>query len=191
MRDSYVEEYLPFLTDSTVREEYINVYGKIRIGKVFEDLDALAGSIAYSHCDDLVHDTPPLIIVTASVDRIDLLTPSFPSTQDIKLSGHVSYVGKSSMEITITVETCLEGSEVAIERSIKDRKSGVWPKELFDKKTTTGSKQIMLAKFTMVARDPVTGKAATINTLALDTDRERELFRYGAGLYFVFGFDNI
>ena len=64
MIDSYVEEYLPFKSDLNVREEYVNVYGKIRIGKVFEDLDALAGSIAYAHCDDLIHDTPPLTIVT-------------------------------------------------------------------------------------------------------------------------------
>lgn len=75
MSDSYVEEYLPFKSDSSVKDDYVNVYGRIRIGKVFEDLDALvhsiyfyfdfkAGSIAYSHCDDLTHEIPPVIIVT-------------------------------------------------------------------------------------------------------------------------------
>jgi acyl-coenzyme A thioesterase 9 len=64
MIDSYVEEYLPFKSDPNVREEYLNAYGTIRIGKILEDLDALAGSIAYVHCDDGLDDTPPLTIVT-------------------------------------------------------------------------------------------------------------------------------
>jgi acyl-coenzyme A thioesterase 9 len=64
MKDSYVEEYLPFKTDKEFREEYVNVYGRIRLGKILEDLDALAGSIAYKHCDDGREDTLPLTIVT-------------------------------------------------------------------------------------------------------------------------------
>jgi acyl-coenzyme A thioesterase 9 len=58
-------------------------------------LDALAGAIAYKHVDNPV-DAPPVTIVTASVDRLDLLLPNQPV--DLKLSGHVAYVGKSSME---------------------------------------------------------------------------------------------
>ena len=42
MKESYVEEYLPFKSDLHVKEEYIDIYGKIRVGKLFEDLDALA-----------------------------------------------------------------------------------------------------------------------------------------------------
>ncbi|KAJ1537697.1 hypothetical protein HK405_014413, partial [Cladochytrium tenue] len=38
-------------------------------------------------------------------------------------------------------------------------------------------KPILAAKFTMVARDPVNGKAAPVNQLRLDTDEERRLFR--------------
>ena len=85
MQDSYVEEYLRFKSDPTVKEDYVNMYGFIRIGKILEDLDALAGSIAYLHC----HENDHVTIVTASVDRIDLAT-SIPPTDDLKLSGHVT-----------------------------------------------------------------------------------------------------
>lgn len=61
-----------------------------------EDLDALAGAISYKHTDDGKTDSSPLTIVTASVDRIDLLKPLGMS--DLRLSGHVTYVGYSSME---------------------------------------------------------------------------------------------
>ncbi len=35
-----------FATDPVLRELYCNPWGKVRVGKVVEDLDALAGSIA-------------------------------------------------------------------------------------------------------------------------------------------------
>lgn len=85
MCDSYVEEFIRFKSNPQVKEDYLNYYGGIRIGKILEDLDALAGSISYLHCED----TSDVIIVTASVDRIDLLT-SIPPDKDLRISGHVS-----------------------------------------------------------------------------------------------------
>ncbi|EGD76244.1 hypothetical protein PTSG_11662 [Salpingoeca rosetta] len=72
MADSYTEVCLPFSTDKLLQEEYLTYAGSIRVGKILEDLDALAGTIAYRHCDDTTH-YGPLTIVTASVDRITLL----------------------------------------------------------------------------------------------------------------------
>lgn len=95
MSDSYMEEYLPFKSSPTLLDEYITTGGKVRIGKILEDLDALAGAISYKHMDTFV-DSPPLTVVTASVDRMELLMPN--TVEDFKLSGHVAYVGKSSME---------------------------------------------------------------------------------------------
>lgn len=80
---------------------------------------------------------------------MDLLTPFFPSTEDIKLSGFVSYVGFSSMEVSILVETCPEGSKAAIQKSIANRKLGNWPHGLFEKKH---GNPILVAKFTMVLK---------------------------------------
>ncbi|CCG82424.1 putative Acyl-CoA thioester hydrolase [Taphrina deformans PYCC 5710] len=159
MKDSYVEGYLPFTTDPVVREDYINAFGGIRLGKLLEDLDALSGAIAYKHCDDLNHRTLPLAIVTASVDRIDLLN-SLEIDRDMRLSGHVTYVGSSSMEITVRVESSIKEGEVR-----DDEDGGMIP--------------IMLARFTFVARDPTTDKAARVNTLALTTHLEHEIFEAG------------
>ena len=38
----------------------------------FEDLDSLAGNIAFKHCDDDDITTRPQLLVTASVDRVKL-----------------------------------------------------------------------------------------------------------------------
>lgn len=159
MQDSYVEGFLRFTTDPTAREDYINSFGGLRLGKLLEDLDALSGAIAYKHCDDQDHRTLPLAIVTASVDRIDLLN-TLDIDRDMKLSGHVTYVGSSSMEITVRVESSLKEGEQR-----EDNDNGWIP--------------IMLARFTFVARDPTTGKAAKVNTLALTNHLEHQIYEAG------------
>lgn len=47
-------------------------------------------------------------MVTASVDRIDMLR-EIPIC-DVKMSGHVTYVGKSSVEISLNMSTCPDGA---------------------------------------------------------------------------------
>ncbi|KAG0351894.1 hypothetical protein BG005_008637 [Podila minutissima] len=153
MKDSYTEIILPFSTDKALLEEYINWGGNVRHGKIMEDLDALAGAISYKHTDDGKTDSSPLTIVTASVDRIDLLKPL--GLSDLRLSGHVTYVGYSSMEVFMKME----------EISSKD------PKEKGD--------TILVARFTMVARDALTGKAAQVNPMLLQNDAEKKLFQMG------------
>lgn len=46
MKDSYIEEFLLFKSEPDVREEYLSPDSNIRVGKVLEDLDALAGGLA-------------------------------------------------------------------------------------------------------------------------------------------------
>ena len=41
-----------FESDEALREEYMNPWGYMRHGKIFEDIDALAGTIAARHCAD-------------------------------------------------------------------------------------------------------------------------------------------
>lgn len=68
-------------------------------GKLFEDLDALAGTIAFAHCER--HGKVPLL-VTASVDRIRL--QSNPQLgEDMEMSGAVVWSGSSSMVIDMQV----------------------------------------------------------------------------------------
>ncbi|KAF9562517.1 hypothetical protein EC968_005215 [Mortierella alpina] len=153
MQDSYTEIILPFKTDKALLEEYINVGGSLRHGKIMEDLDALAGAISYKHADDGKTDSSPLTIVTASVDRIDLLKPL--GVSDLRLSGHVTYVGYSSMEIFMKME------------------------EISEDKPGKHGDTILVARFTMVARDALTGKAAQVNPMLLQNDTEKKLFQMG------------
>lgn len=159
MSESYVEGTLPFSSDPDAREDYINTYGGVRIAKLLEDLDALAGAISYRHADDANHRTLPLAIVTASVDRLDLLN-ALEIDRDMRLAGHVTYVGKSSMEITIRVESALRQDE-----EHPDAHDGMIP--------------ILLSRFTMVARDPTHGNAVQVNTLALSSHLEHAIFEQG------------
>ncbi|KAF9579963.1 Acyl-coenzyme A thioesterase 9, mitochondrial [Lunasporangiospora selenospora] len=153
MQDSHTEIILPFAKDKELLEEYINFGGNVRHGKIMEDLDALAGAISYKHTDDGKTDSSPLTIVTASVDRIDFLKPF--GVGDLRLSGHVTYVGYSSMEVFMKMEEM--------------------PKDKADGNGDT----ILVARFTMVARDALTGKAAQVNPLLLQNDTEKKLFQMG------------
>ena len=87
MQDSYTEVHLDFTKDKMLQEEYLTYAGSIRVGKILEDLDALAGTIAYRHCDDNDSTTVPLTIVTASVDRITLLR-RFPPNKSVASHTH-------------------------------------------------------------------------------------------------------
>jgi acyl-coenzyme A thioesterase 9 len=79
-------------TDATLQ-------GFIRMGRVFEDMDALAGNIAAIHCD---RDDKSLHIVTASVDRV-VVRHRANLKDDMTLGGHVAWVGRSSMEIHVDI----------------------------------------------------------------------------------------
>ena len=78
MKDSLCEAFLPFASDLTLRDEYLTAMGTLRVGKLLEDLDAMAGTVAFRHADDADDNTRPLTIVTASVDRIDLINRLLP-----------------------------------------------------------------------------------------------------------------
>jgi acyl-coenzyme A thioesterase 9 len=133
-QDSQVSVTYQFSTDTYLREAYRNPWGQMRLGRLMEDLDALAGNIAYFHVspspsnltseqggavepidaaapgletsesvvvdfeEEEEHHHHP-IIVTASVDRIQLKRPSPDMARDQELSGCVTWTGTSSMEI--------------------------------------------------------------------------------------------
>lgn len=43
---------LPFTTDQELAANYRNPWDRVRVGRLLEDLDSLAGNIAFAHCDD-------------------------------------------------------------------------------------------------------------------------------------------
>lgn len=157
MHDTYTEILLPFASSPELFERYTNAWGGLRTGMLMEHLDSLAGSISYKHM--LGPDVETLgrirergfYIVTASVDRLDVLAPLSP-VRDIRLSGIVIYTGTSSMEVAVKMEAI--GA------------SGV-------------EDTLLLGRFSMVCRDARTHKARPVNPLILDSREETALYSMG------------
>lgn len=140
-----------FSTDYILREQYRDPWNEVRIGKLLEDLDALAGTISVKHCSDDDSTTRPLLLVTASVDKIVLNKPISVDI-DLKIVGSVIWVGRSSIEIQLEV----------IQSTKED--------------TDSSDSVALAANFIFVARDSKTGKAAPVNRLSPQTDHEKFLF---------------
>ncbi|KAL3352375.1 hypothetical protein AABB24_020419 [Solanum stoloniferum] len=140
-----------FSSDYVLREQYRNPWNEIRMGKLLEDLDALAGTISFKHCSSNDGTTRPLILVTASVDKMLLKKPIRVDT-DLKIEGAVTWVGRSSMEIQLEV---MQSSPEA---------------------SSTSESLALTANFTFVARDSKTGKSAPINQISPETEAEKLLW---------------
>ncbi|KAJ6859788.1 acyl-coenzyme A thioesterase 9 [Populus alba x Populus x berolinensis] len=140
-----------FSSDFILREQYRNPWNKIRMGKLVEDLDALAGTISFKHCCNDDGSTRPLLLVTASVDRIVLKKPILIDA-DLTIVGAVTWVGRSSMEIQMEVIQPTEGA------------------------TNPSDAVALVANFTFVARDTKTGKSALVNQISPETDKEKLLW---------------
>ncbi|XP_070047023.1 acyl-coenzyme A thioesterase 2, chloroplastic isoform X2 [Nicotiana tomentosiformis] len=82
-----------FSTDYILREQYRDPWNEVRIGKLLEDLDALAGTISVKHCSDVDSMTRPLYLVTASVDKMVLKKPISVDT-DLKMTGKAAPVNR-------------------------------------------------------------------------------------------------
>ncbi|XWS75970.1 hypothetical protein CRYUN_Cryun01aG0137000 [Craigia yunnanensis] len=138
-------------SDYILREQYRDPWNEVRIGKLLEDLDALAGTISVKHCSDDDSTTRPLLLVTASVDKIVLKKPISVDI-NLKIVGSVIWVGRSSIEIQLEVlHSTKEDSDVS-------------------------DSVALTANFIFVARDSKTGKAAPVNRLSPETEHEKFLF---------------
>ncbi|KAK4253784.1 hypothetical protein QN277_010416 [Acacia crassicarpa] len=95
--------------------------------------------------------TRPLLLVTASVDKIVLKKP-ISVDFDLKIVGSVIWVGRSSIVLQLVVSQS-------------------------EKEGSDDSDSIALAaNFIFVARDSKTGKAAPVNRLSPETELEKLLF---------------
>lgn len=142
--ESFSYLILPFKDDKWLCDSYINAFGRLRAGQLFQDLDALAGRIAYKHCAP----AEP-VNVTASVDRI-LMLKKVDEIQNYNfvLAGAVTWTGRSSMEITV--------KGYAFTESIP---------ETLEEKNLPTENVFLTANFTFVARNPITHKSFAINRL--------------------------
>jgi acyl-coenzyme A thioesterase 9 len=154
--ESFSYLVLPFKEDIWLTDFYASAAGRLRMGQLFQDLDALAGRIAYRH----VSPASP-IIVTASVDRIYMLK----RVDDIQnknfiLSGSVIWTGRSSMEIVIKAST----TENEVKEDLKEE--DINEEDVF-----------LTANFTFVARNPETHKSFPVNRLLPISEKEWVDFR--------------
>ncbi|EFJ45017.1 hypothetical protein VOLCADRAFT_106173 [Volvox carteri f. nagariensis] len=84
-----------FSTDRALQDMRRNPWGHLRVGRLLEDLDSLAGNVAFEHCH--TGRGPPLL-VTAAVDEITVRHP-LQVERDIVVHGQVVWTGKSSLDI--------------------------------------------------------------------------------------------
>ncbi|KAH3804898.1 acyl-coenzyme A thioesterase 9, mitochondrial-like [Dreissena polymorpha] len=153
MAHSFRKVVIPLGTNPMLKEKYINFYQGIRFGRILEDLDTFAVDISYAHSHDSAHPDKksPLSIVTALVDRIVLCEQPILPDRDIRMQGNVTWAGKTSMEVTMKLDQEIDQN---------------W-------------KQLLEAKFLMVARNPATKSAAVINKLIPEGPEEEALFKLG------------
>jgi acyl-coenzyme A thioesterase 9 len=167
--DSRVEIAYPFTTDQLLLESYRNPWGQMRFGKMIEDLDALAGNIAFFHVDNSKSNNSNSstsehpVIVTASVDRIRLRQrPTMDSDQH--LSGQVTWTGTSSMEISMQ---CTSADTAANGNGNGGNNGG-------------NGQEWLQAYVTFVTLDPVTKKPTAIPPLLPQSPQEKTAFQAGA-----------
>jgi len=103
--DSWLELYFPFSAHPSLQHKMSKSDGvNMRYGKLFEILDALAADVAYRHCG--WGDNPDLTVVTAGVDGLTVHS-DISLSNDLKLHGYLTYVGRSSLEVTIDMISVL------------------------------------------------------------------------------------
>ncbi|CAL4097130.1 unnamed protein product, partial [Meganyctiphanes norvegica] len=154
MKDSFDSALIPLSSDLRLREKYVTFMGGVRVGRLMEDLDVFAVWLCYKHVHNPDNSISPYSIVTALVDRMDFQNEhSLQSDQDIRLSGHVTWAGTTSMEVTIDVEQFC-----TVENT--------W-------------KEVTKAVFVLVARDPLNQGPAIVNSLVCETVEDKRIYHQG------------
>ncbi len=207
MRESFIQQFILLKSDPFTKELYISGNKQMRLSKLLENLDALAAAISYRHLDDgkimKKDSTMSVSIVTASVDRIDLITmPTF--NMDMKIHGHVSYVGHSSMEITLHIVhiqykdgyklpelSDFDDTSIPIYTAASPESSDILTRVYLDSGNSKIEQvnrniakliPVLTAKFTMVARCVYSNLPVQVHPLKLRNEKEQVLFNKGAEL---------
>lgn len=132
-------------------DQYINVSGHVRVGKLLEEFDAFAGCVAYKHAQCEEHPPETLTLVTASLDRIDLFGP-IPTDKDVLLRGCCTAVGRTSMNIELDLSTVPD--HLTPEPEEHDPRATYMPKYDYSKlRGRAGGRPLAHMSFTYVARN--------------------------------------
>ncbi|XP_046410164.1 acyl-coenzyme A thioesterase 9, mitochondrial-like isoform X1 [Neodiprion fabricii] len=154
MQDSFSAAILPLSSDLVLQEKYVAFLGSVRLGRLMEDMDLFAVWIASKHLLNpkmKEGDILPHVLVTALVDKVDFTDYIPKATGDIRLSGHVSWVGNSTMEVVVWLEQ-------------KDQNN--WHK-------------LTRALFLMAARNSLNTRSAFVNKLVPASEHEMQILQGG------------
>ncbi|KAH8258298.1 hypothetical protein KR038_009298, partial [Drosophila bunnanda] len=155
MQDSFSSAIIPLSTDRLMQDKYMNFYGNVRMGRLMEDMDMFAAWCCHRHL--FVPTLPegvylPYTFVTILVDNIDFAANPTLGSQDIRLSGHVSWVGSSSMEVVVWLEQVVDGQINPVTHAL----------------------------FLMGARNATNTAAAPVNTIEPTNEKEKKILAGGA-----------
>ena len=75
---------------------------EVRIGRLMELMDSIAGLVGYRHCFGPLSEINPFVLVTGSVDSINLFE-KITIDHNIRMEGYITSVGRTSMEIEINI----------------------------------------------------------------------------------------
>ncbi|PNF22633.1 Acyl-coenzyme A thioesterase 9, mitochondrial [Cryptotermes secundus] len=154
MSDSFASVIIPLKDDVLLQEKYVASEGYVRLGRLLEDMDIFAVWIAQKHIQNpkqKPEDNTPYVIVTVLVDQISFTSYKAQHDANIRLSGHVSWVGSSSMEIVVWLEQFAHGH---------------WEK-------------MTRALFLMAARNSTNDSPALVNSLVPENEKEKEILMGG------------
>lgn len=166
--ESRVDVRYDFGCTADMRDLYVDAFGNMLMGKLLEDLDALAGNVAFFHADDgKSQEESSLSLVTAGVEKIKFERKGVPLDNDVLVTGQVVYTGSSSLDVLV------EGHIARSDNNNDDQTISILdPAE--------DETRVFSSIFTYVARDKKSGKAAKVAGLDLTgedvTEHEKACF---------------
>ncbi len=132
LTDSYINLFLPLATNMKMRLKLNNVVqAGMRIGRMFEVMDSVAGMVTYEHCSSSYEhrlEDQEIVCVTGSVESLHLFE-AVDVEKDLTVEGYLNHVGRTSMEVSINVlqDNTLKAFSLftMIARSAKDPAKGM------------------------------------------------------------------
>lgn len=113
MLDSYREAVIPLSTDKQLWQKYINFYHRVRLGRILEDLDTMAGISWFAPDDSLTSRQQDLISTWIlflfknhfGTFCVDLYEGKFDSNTQDYFDSCKEYFGSSCSNFNVSVES--------------------------------------------------------------------------------------
>lgn len=98
VKNSFIRVIMPFDKSFELTEMFVRFdTNKVRIGKLLEIMDLLAGRVCYKHLQVLKEHN--FSLVTACVDGFQVFHDDYRVTQSLSLNSYITYVGNRTIEV--------------------------------------------------------------------------------------------